>query len=387
MAVAAGTVLPHLTRRDAALLAHEGDDDEDTELARLRAQVLEWRAEAARRGKPLRLPFMPFFLRNIWTGALLLFTVLTLATFFVTKVWQAIIIVSLVGICWAVACWAPFAIIMEFLKERERDASEDGETIAREWARRPSHSRALSTPVMRRNSRPAEGERTPLLRRRSFDQHNPDVAPAEAVAGGTILGIHNLAIVMPQFIVALASSAIFAIVDADADNDPSNDTALYGKNGVAWVLRFGGVCTLVRRSVVGVILAMLTIICSVAWRSHCPWGTTHPHGEGDAQASGRAQGSPGGGLSVKFRTSLTTSSLIACSIALSLFFQGAWIGGLSTRFDLCSTCCSISSHVLPRHIAIIRYPAISPVYWYILQVLRNPSRPRFCLRCSRMGWV
>ena len=56
---------------------------------------------------------MPFFLRNIWTGALLLFTFLTMMTVFVTKVWQAIILVSLVGICWAVACWAPFAIIME----------------------------------------------------------------------------------------------------------------------------------------------------------------------------------------------------------------------------------------------------------------------------------
>lgn len=176
------------------------------ELARLRVQVREWRAEAARQGKPLRLPIMPFFLRNIWTGAMLLFTFLTLATFFVTKVWQATILVSLVGICWAVACWAPFAIIMEFLKERERDVNEESEAIAREWTRRPSHSRTLSTPAIRRNSRQGEdeGERTPLLRRRrSFDQHNPDATPeAEAAVGGTILGIHNLAIVMPQFIVS-----------------------------------------------------------------------------------------------------------------------------------------------------------------------------------------
>ncbi|KAI0750774.1 MFS general substrate transporter [Daedaleopsis nitida] len=245
VAVAAGTALPYLTRRDTALLAHEGDEDEDVELARLRAQVREWRADAARRGKPLRLPFMPFFLRNIWTGALLLFTFLTLSTFFVTKVWQACIVVSLVGICWAIACWAPFAIIMEFLKERERESNEEGEAISREWARRPSHSRTLSTPAIRRNSRVGEGERTPLVRRRrSFDQHNPDAAPPEDVAGGTILGIHNLAIVMPQFIVALASSLIFRIVDADVDDDPTNNSALYGKNGVAWVLRFGGVCTL-----------------------------------------------------------------------------------------------------------------------------------------------
>ena len=62
---------------------------------------------------PLKLPFMPFFLRNIWTGAMLLFAFITLSTFFITKVWQAIIAISLVGICWAVACWVPFAIIME----------------------------------------------------------------------------------------------------------------------------------------------------------------------------------------------------------------------------------------------------------------------------------
>ncbi|KAI9066740.1 MFS general substrate transporter [Trametes sanguinea] len=246
VAVAAGTLLPHLTRRDTRLLAHEGDEDEDAELARLRAQVREWRAEAARHGKPLRLPYMPFFLRNIWTGALLLFTFLTLMTFFVTKVWQAIILVSLVGICWAVACWAPFAIIMEFLKEREGESNTEGEAAAREWLRRPSHSRTLSTPAVRRNSRQSQGERAPLLqRRRSFDQHDPHAKPeAEAVAGGTVLGIHNLAIVMPQFIVALVSSAIFRIVDADAEDDPSNTNALYGKNGVAWVLRFGGMCTL-----------------------------------------------------------------------------------------------------------------------------------------------
>ena len=40
---------------------------------------------------------------------------------------------------------------------------------------------------------------------------------------------------------------IFSIVDGNANGGPEGDSALYGKNGVAWVLRFGGVCTLVRR--------------------------------------------------------------------------------------------------------------------------------------------
>ena len=69
------------------MLAH-GDEDEDAEFSRLKATVREWRAEAVRQGAPLKLPFMPFFLRNIWTGAMLFFSMLTFATFFVTKVWQ-----------------------------------------------------------------------------------------------------------------------------------------------------------------------------------------------------------------------------------------------------------------------------------------------------------
>jgi hypothetical protein len=44
---------------------------------------------------------------------------------------------------------------------------------------------------------------------------------------------------------AIASSAIFKLADAEAHNDPMNTGAFYGKNGVAWILRFGGLCTLV----------------------------------------------------------------------------------------------------------------------------------------------
>jgi hypothetical protein len=48
------------------------------------------------------------------------------------------------------------------------------------------------------------GEREPLLRHHSAaDESTPisSVEVAQPVAGGTVLGIHNLAIVFPQFIV------------------------------------------------------------------------------------------------------------------------------------------------------------------------------------------
>jgi len=177
-------------------------------------------------------------LRNIWTGALILFSLLTFSTFFITTVVQATIFISFVGICWAVAMWVPFAIIMELLKEPSPNPAVQD-------TQRAVHVRNFSTP----SHPPTLSERQPLIRRRSLDEYdtNPenDIISEAPSRGGTVLGIHNLAIVLPQFIVAIATSIIFRIVDGAGTEEFVKDTNTYlGKNGVAWVLRFGGVCSL-----------------------------------------------------------------------------------------------------------------------------------------------
>lgn len=88
VAAIAGTLLPQLAKRDSRLLASDEDDEDDDELVRLRATVREWRSEAARNGKPLKLPRMPFMLRNIWTAGMLLFFFFSLSTFFISTVTQ-----------------------------------------------------------------------------------------------------------------------------------------------------------------------------------------------------------------------------------------------------------------------------------------------------------
>lgn len=112
MAVIAGALLPYLARRDPRLLPEEGDD-EQTHIQRLRLILHQWREEALASGKSLQLPRRPILLRDIWMGAMVFFTILMFSTFLVTTVPGAIVIISLVGICWSVACWVPFAIIME----------------------------------------------------------------------------------------------------------------------------------------------------------------------------------------------------------------------------------------------------------------------------------
>ena len=102
-------------------MAYKSDVDENAEISRIRATVRQWRVEAAQKGKPLKLPVMPFLLRNIWTGALVLFSLLTFSTFFISTVvqvssfnidadsaftiYKATIFISFVGIFWAVAMW------------------------------------------------------------------------------------------------------------------------------------------------------------------------------------------------------------------------------------------------------------------------------------------
>jgi len=233
--VAAGTILPRLAKRDRRLMASKSDVDEDAELSRIRATVRQWRIEAAQMGKPLELPVMPFLLRNIWTAALVLFGLLNFSTFFITTVVQATVYISLVGICWAVAMWVPFAIVMEMLKEPPAPIVQDT---------RPTHIRNFSAP-----NQPARyDERQPLIRSRSYDEYDAnaeDDMPETSLAGGTVLGIHNLAIVIPQFVVAIVTSIIFGIVDGTSTTGFVKDTNTYlGKNGVAWALRFGGACSL-----------------------------------------------------------------------------------------------------------------------------------------------
>ena len=84
VATAAGALLPYLSRRDTRLLRVQ-DEDEEEETTRLRGLIYEWRAEAAKKGKTMRLPTLPVLYRTIWIGALVLFTILTMSTFLVTS--------------------------------------------------------------------------------------------------------------------------------------------------------------------------------------------------------------------------------------------------------------------------------------------------------------
>jgi solute carrier family 45 protein 1/2/4 len=55
--------------------------------------------------------------------------------------------------------------------------------------------------------------------------------------GGTVLGIHNLSIVAPQFFVALVAAGIFRILDGNGKKTIPGEGEGMGSNDVVWVLR------------------------------------------------------------------------------------------------------------------------------------------------------
>lgn len=190
-------------------------------------------------------------LRTLWTCGALLQGCILLGTFFVHTRVQAMLLLVLMGGPWSVWMWVPYAMIGEFVREAEGQGvaappDADDQLPAQRIMERP---RSLTPDDMPRlphgpstldrerytsSSRTTSASYGASIVSRGPDLVKPDDFSARdhSACGGTVLGIHNLAIVIPQFVVAFASSLIFRFT--------------HGHRGdVAWVLRFGGLMAFV----------------------------------------------------------------------------------------------------------------------------------------------
>ncbi|KAI3479173.1 hypothetical protein L1887_58876 [Cichorium endivia] len=246
-------------------------------------------------------------LRTFWTLASIAFALLMLVgTAWASTVQQATLVIALVGLPWSVAAWAPFAMVGEFVREAEDGTSPfefDGDhwspvRTRERWVRkqrresiRQSVGRddgALASPTIAVEARTGfkyideVSGRSPVREQDARDRiraslvecaplphpHDDDADSLDLDAGradharstggaGTILGIHNLAIVAPQFVVAIIASLIFSAVHSSHNKihlvltDPllnlaatSTPDVANPAEGTVWVLRFGGTMAL-----------------------------------------------------------------------------------------------------------------------------------------------
>ncbi|KAK4699609.1 hypothetical protein P7C70_g6655, partial [Phenoliferia sp. Uapishka_3] len=212
------------------------------------------------RGRFIRRALSKCSPRNLWTFGLGLWSAGMVSTFWVSTVEQAMVVIAMLGVCWAISCWVPFALVMEAI--RDTTAPPSSSTRERQETPSPPDTPTSMKPAIHSQpfrARPAMS-RAPSLHRAVVppldptaseivigdSAHDVDTGVSKSEEGGTILGIHNLSIVAPQFFVAIVAAAIFRILEASKaghqpGGTPGDDGGLSGSNDVVWVLRFGGV--------------------------------------------------------------------------------------------------------------------------------------------------
>ncbi|BEJ17284.1 hypothetical protein CspHIS471_0606850 [Cutaneotrichosporon sp. HIS471] len=230
--------------------------------------------KAVRSGSAWALPIQGLTLIRAWMIGQIIFAVCMLLTWFTTSVGGAYFVLATTGISWALAGWAPYALLGELVlvdtsnEPRSLRNEPDSEVVFAADAHHShsrSHSRMLSHETLdddhlhalSRLDVPAtapqpsdfdEGDTTVILRHSGESEHSapsPGSSSAEASTAdkaGLILGIHNVFIVLPQFLITAISAVIFRMMDADT---VAADNGTVGGDGsspdaVGVVFRIGG---------------------------------------------------------------------------------------------------------------------------------------------------
>lgn len=153
------------------------------------------------------LPKFNVNITSIWIFSFVIYALAMVATGFVVNLNQVLIIFATVGLTWACTIWIPYALTAERI-----------------------HQLPLTeTPSIEREPR----EEELFLDTESLDD-TASIAGRDEKSG-IILGIHNSAITLPQFISAFSSFVIFRLVDKK-----SGSTHDDGGRAIAITLQVGG---------------------------------------------------------------------------------------------------------------------------------------------------
>lgn len=160
---------------------------------------------------------------NIYTLSHITVAVALISSYFVRTVFAATLVLSIMGIPWAIVLWIPFSLVGEYVSYEDEKRQT---AITSNAPEAPSYAAVAAVAAVGTTSNNNDREER--------QQDNNDEFDA-----GMILGVHNMYIVFPQFAVAIVSSFIFAAADAIHDG-PSKTLS-----SVTPVLVFGGLMALI----------------------------------------------------------------------------------------------------------------------------------------------
>lgn len=179
----------------------------------------------------LRIP--GFTLRRAWLGSLFLFAVSMFCTVLVRSVSAATVLIALAGITWAMTLWAPWAIISAEISRRD--------VIARAGRLKNMAPRQILLHDADASSPSSSSSHHGVQEQQEQQQEELDLErnPAQEPhdQAGVILGIHNMAIAVPQMIATLGSSLVFKLIQKPRGTP--------GDHSFATVMALGGIFALV----------------------------------------------------------------------------------------------------------------------------------------------
>jgi len=231
--------------------------------------------------RPVRPP-----LTIAWAIGHALFAFAMFCAPFVQSVSGATFVVGLCGLPWALTCWAPFALLGDEIAkmgqteegyemvetnierrspppsydqiEKARGSMEEGDPGSSSAQRdsldsvlSAAHSEDLEVfdddPAQREEDRILRlGQRNSILLPRPTPAHLHEPAPTNDVAG-EMLGLMNVFVTLPQFIMTFVSSIVFAILEPGKSKELTEGKS-QGRGGVsaiAVVMVIGGLGSLV----------------------------------------------------------------------------------------------------------------------------------------------
>lgn len=205
-----------------------------------------------------QIPFVFLTVPKLWTISHFIFASSMLSTWFVTNGTQATILISLCGIAWAITMWAPFSILGEYIAKEYRspkqsnDIDEDTNQLmynlvetgaVLEGGDNESEDNDENLRTSMRTSNEETTSEIPFI-----DSHG-GISTKDSSEAGVLLGIHNIYIVLPQFLVTIFSSIIFAILEPSGDKNITRQHHPHNKNldadSIGFVLRVGGLMTII----------------------------------------------------------------------------------------------------------------------------------------------
>ena len=161
----------------------------------------------------------------LWAISFWVFALLLLATFFSSTPQSAILIISLCGFSWGATQWIPFTLMGEYVSSV--GIQNGGYQDVESQNTPPQGSSAASA---------TSSDTSELLDKRNPSFHDPE---RQSLDAGLVLGIHNIYIVLPQFLSTFLSSLIFMYTGWLKDKGHP------GLDEFGWVLRIGGFASVV----------------------------------------------------------------------------------------------------------------------------------------------